>query len=297
MRILQLQIRSFGHFVEFIQRPEQMRTAEQFRVAGGHFGLGARMDRQRAVVFHAERGNLFQLFHVRKQAGVIHEAERNAGGALLQVPLHKVQHLLFFVRRQFLRLAARDAGARGAVAGQFRHVAGHVLVYCGGPVVERGVRSGRVVKVEQTGADFVHMRGVVGKADGRNAAVAGDEGRHALPNERFKVFLRVVFNGKPVVVGVAVNEPRRHGLAGQVNDLVGGGLVRARADRQNPVVFKQYAAHVGLVSGAVIYCSVFQQCLHKKPPSCKSSSSSILCTIPEKSKDPCSGFARVLRIC
>ena len=236
MRVLELEVRTFGDLIEFIQRSQQMRASEKLGVAGGDLGLGARMYCQRPVVLHAERSYFFQLLDIREEPGVIHHAQRYACCALFEVSLKEIEHLLLLRRSQFAGFASGYAGSCRAVACEFRHVTGHVSVCSLCPIVERGIFPGRVIKVEEPRSDFIQMGSAVRKAYCRNAAVTGDESRHTLSYEGLKILFGVIFNGKPVVVGMPVYKARRYRLACHVNNSICRGRVDIGPDGNYAVI-------------------------------------------------------------
>jgi hypothetical protein len=150
--------------------------------------------------------------------------------------LKEIEHLLLLRRSQFAGFASGYAGSCRAVACEFRHVTGHVSVCSLCPIVERGIFPGRVIKVEEPRSDFIQMGSAVRKAYCRNTAVTGDESRHTLSYEGLKILFGVIFNGKPVVVGMPVYKARRYRLACHVNNSICRGRVDIGHDGNYAVI-------------------------------------------------------------
>ena len=77
-----------------------------------------------------------------------------------------------------------------------------------------------VTVAEEAAAHLGDMGRIGLEAYCREAAIACDKGAYALPDEGLEIFLRVVFDGEPVVVGVGVDEARGERESAEVNHLV-----------------------------------------------------------------------------
>ena len=108
MRILELERGALGDLNEFIQRAQQVGTAEDLLVGAGDFGLGTRVDRQRAVVLDAQRRDFLELFNIGEQSRVVHHSEGDARSALLELLFEQIEHLVCL----FLGQRPVDAAAR-----------------------------------------------------------------------------------------------------------------------------------------------------------------------------------------
>ena len=137
-------------------------------------------------------------------------------------------------------------------------------------VLCHAVFAGHILKAEQPAAHQVDVLVAVFKTDDRKTAVAGDEGRDTLPQERLEEGERIFADRKPVVVRVPIDKARGEGQTAEVDLFIRCGYFCAgciRNDRDNFFVFNQYAAGKRIAAGAVVDAGVLDQCFHPFPPS------------------------------
>lgn len=121
-----------------------------------------------------------------------------------------------------------------------------------------------LLRVEQTAAHFVLEPAVRRHSERRKTAVARHLGGDALPHERFVILFRVVVVVKEIVVGVRVDEPRRHRQPRAIH-----GFVRLHvevcSDRRNTLPVDEDVAFEPRRARTVDNVTAFEQNFHNFP--------------------------------
>ena len=151
------------------------------------------------------------------------------------------------------------------MTGQHGDVARRVAVHRVKQALGVRVNAGGLAPIaEQAAAYLIDVGRILFKADGGQTAVARDERGDALPDEGLEAGQAVFANGKPVVVGVAVDESGGDGLSLQVVDLV-RSFVDPGRNADDAVVFQQQVARERRIGCSVVDFGVFQKNGHRIP--------------------------------
>ena len=185
-----------------------MGASEQLRISHGNFGLRPGMNRQGLIVFDAQCRHFFQFFNPGIQPGLIHESQRNAGRPLLKSLFQNAQHFGFFLRRQRSVFNSSRGGSGRTVTGKHSHIAGHLSVSCPKVFLRSPVLPCSIFKPENAAAQLVRIRVSFFKADLGDTAVAGDKRGNPLQQKRAEIREWITLDGKPVIMGMAVDKSR-----------------------------------------------------------------------------------------
>ncbi len=192
-------------------------------VEGAHVDVTARVRRVDAAPFFQRHGHADQFVLVGEHPGCIPEPGRQPDGALVEGGPRHVGHAGDLLRGGRGRVDALHGGAQRAVSDQLGQIQRQArpleplekLAHAAPGIVE--------VVVVQHAPDERQQDAVAGDERGRGAAaVAADDRRDALLEQRREHGAVIVVRQHPIAVRVHVDEPRRDDLAATVE----GGACR-----------------------------------------------------------------------
>ena len=261
VRELQLHARFAREGEHLVQRAQVMRPAahrRRIRRRGRRACPRVHREHPPVALRHPRRAPKLLIGGVAVR--LVHQAQRNAARARLQRGGHQVVQPVQLLRRQGPRVIPRQADAP-------RHVPVERQQVHRRPPACRG-EAGQVVHVrralwqgKQAAADERAVRRVRLPAEGRKAAVARHLRGDALLQKRREVGQGIGAAGKPVVVGMAVDEAGGHGQTLAVEH-----EVRLRAFRRvhggDGFTVDEQAAPAGGRARAVVEPAVLEQCAH-----------------------------------